>query len=301
MPFVECPLCSRRYPKTFVARHALFCNGIAKRPVAKAADRKIERKKLTNLKVVAKFAFKQHNVNRSIGSSRPRSLRLLQSGNMVSLNPSADISSTPTDIPGFHVFPGIFSDIHDTLFRAARDTPPDWLDYRVRRAKNYGPSYDLRRRTFLFGSDATRKTFPLPSYAHATVLPRLRRLLPMLNDFQPNQLAVNYYDPNFGKTQILPHNDCENAHIHTAVVGVSLAASCTFTLILRRAVSGLAHDIKRDVTLPPGSVYVMSDDSLRLWMHAIFPTGIHAPRISLTFRDISPNSSTSHRPPTVSD
>lgn len=293
MPFVECPLCGKRCPKTFITRHASSCKGVTKRSIAKTTKRKIDQQEMRSRENCLKSAYKQSDTG---GVSKPEQLSKSISSHSRPLNiipKSSELSAIPTDIPGFYVFHNIFTDVHDDLLRAARGCPPDWVDYRFRLAKNYGPSYDLHRRLFLFGSEATRKTFPLPLYAHTTVLPRIRRLHPLLHNFQPNQLAVNFYDPKFGKTHILPHNDCENAHVHTAVVGVSLAASCTFTLILRRAASGLPHDIKRDVVLPCGSVYVMSDEALRVWMHAIFSTGIHAPRVSLTFRDISP-----HRPST---
>lgn len=293
MPFTECPLCSKRYPKTFITRHASYCNGVAKRAITKTTKRMNEKERTSRPDNHLKSVHKQNGTNGTCKPSQqstsiPRPFKTINT-----VFASSGSLANPIDIPGFYVFHDVFADVHDVLLKAARNSPPEWLDYRVRRAKNYGPSYDLHRRLFLFGAEATRKTYPLPSYAHSIVLPRIRRLHPLLHDFQPNQLAVNYYDPKLGKTHILPHNDCENAHVHTAVVGVSLASSCTFTLILRRVTSGLPHDIKHDITLPCGSVYVMSDESLRTWMHAIFSTGIHAPRISLTFRDISP-----HRSPT---
>lgn len=91
-----------------------------------------------------------------------------------------------------------------------------------------------------------------------------------------------------GQTHILPHNDCENARIATAVVGVCLGASCTMTLILKQVHSRIGKDVKYDIILPPRTVYVMSADSLRVWQHAIFPGKTAATRTSITLRDVSP-------------
>ena len=48
-------------------------------------------------------------------------------------------------------------------------------------------------------------------------------------------------------------------------------------------------EVKKEVYLPPGCVYIMSGDSLRIWHHAIFQTRINGERVSLTLRDVSPH------------
>lgn len=63
------------------------------------------------------------------------------------------------------------------------------------------------------------------------------------------------------------------------------------TLTLRARYSGLGKDVKHDVRLPRGAVYIMSGDALRVWQHAIFQGKTEGSRISLTFRDVEP-----HRP-----
>lgn len=292
MPFVHCPLCAKRYPKSFISQHASFCKGTSKPLIVKATHRQLTRNTRQVPLKQYRDVFDTGNNDDALSliseTIARRSLTKVSSPDTAS-----GFLSSQTDVPGFYIFHHAFKDIHDILLSTARDSPPQWNDYKYRQTKNYGPAYDLHRRTFLFGAEATRKTYPLPSYVHHTVLPRLRSLLPLLSDFHPNQLTVSLYNPIAGKTHIMPHNDCENAHIHTAVVGVSLDSSCTFTLILRRSISGLPNDIKRDFYLPPGSVYVMSHDSLRSWMHAIFPGSVKHPRISLTLRDISPRTAES--------
>lgn len=203
------------------------------------------------------------------------------------LKPMPSSASSEVCAPGFHVFPNVFSDIHEALLTIVHKTAPSWTDYRYRQAKNYGPPYDLHKRRFLFGPEVP-KGYALPRYVNDSVVPRLKRLLPQLRDFSPNQLTVGLYRIP-GQSHILPHNDCENAHIGTAVVGVCLGAPCTMTLILRRSNSGVGRDVKQDIMLPRGAVYVMSGDSLRVWHHAIFPGKTIATRTSLTFRDVFPH------------
>lgn len=265
MAFIACPLCKKRYPSSFINAHAANCSPPARRAIRKPKSlaprpRDPEKTSKTRLKLQPKFSL----------SSSPSS------------PPSA------SSVPGFHVFPQAFADLDSQLFSFASAAPPQWTDYRFRLAKNYGPPYDLRRRRFLFDRDAP-PSHGLPHYAANPVLPRLRALLPLLRDFVPNQLSVGMYRVP-GESHILPHNDCENAHVCTAVVGVCLGGACTMTLILRKADSGVGHDVKRDIFLSAGCAYVMSGDSLRLWHHAIFPKKTLASRISLTFRDIEPHS-----------
>lgn len=194
-------------------------------------------------------------------------------------------SPTEAGAPGFHVFLGAIPAAQQRALLAALEaTPPAWVDYRFRCTKSYGPAYDLPRRRFLFGAGAPAAT-PLPPYA-PPVLARVRDLHPAVGAFQPNQLAVGRYFVPGG--HILPHNDCENGDIRTAVVGVCLGGACTMTLILRGRDSGNARDVKRDVLLPPGAVYIMSGEALRTWHHAIFPGKTQRTRTSLTFRDVFP-------------
>ncbi|KAI0565012.1 2OG-Fe(II) oxygenase [Gracilaria domingensis] len=211
--------------------------------------------------------------------------------------PDLSALASPSEVAarGFHVFRGVFIKDENSLLRAIESTAPAWVDYIFRKTKNYGPAYNLFRRRFLFGERAP-KQIPLPSYATDIVLPRLQSLTTLLKEFKPNQLAVSLYKVP-GESHILPHNDCENGNIATAVVGVCLAGACTMTLILRSRYSGVGHDIKKDIRLPPGTVYVMSGDALRIWEHAIFPGRTEATRYSLTFRDVSPRDSGNFAPP----
>lgn len=206
-------------------------------------------------------------------------------------SPSKNALPSEIGAPGFHVFHNVFTDLNDHLINVINRTQPTWVDYHFRQVKNYGPAYNLRRRRFLFGPDAPAQ-IPLPQYAHELVLPRIQKMSSILTDFKPNQLAVGWYKVP-GQSHILPHNDCENSRIGTAVVGVCLGAKCTMTLILRKQISGLSKEIKHDISLPMGSVYVMTNDSLRKWEHAIFPKKTEATRYSLTFRDVYPHTKAS--------
>lgn len=250
MPFANCPLCNKRYPESFLATHASSCNPTAKRK---------------------RSQFKHSSAHSGLRVYRTRI--------------SKSALSSEVGAPGFHLFPAAFSDIETQLLNYVRSTPPEWNDYRFRKVKNYGPPYNLRERRFLFDSSAPPQ-IPIPAFVHNLVLPRFK-LIPVLSSFSPNQLSVAEYPVPGG--HILPHNDCENGKIHTAVVGVCLGARCTMTLILRSRYSGLGKDVKRDVSLPPGAVYVMSGDALRVWEHAIFPRNTDDTRYSLTFRDVSPS------------
>ena len=206
-------------------------------------------------------------------------------------SPSKNALPSEIGAPGFHVFQNVFTDLNDHLINLINRTPPTWVDYHFRQVKNYGPAYNLHRRRFLFGPDAPAQ-IPLPQYTHELVLPRIQKMSSILTDFKPNQLAVGLYKVP-GQSHILPHNDCENGIIKTAVVGVCLGAKCTMTLILRKHISGLPKEIKHDISLPIGSVYVMTGDSLRKWEHAIFPKKTEATRYSLTFRDVYPHTKSS--------
>lgn len=205
------------------------------------------------------------------------------------MKPRPNADSSEIGAPGFHVFRNAFTDVHTSLLSDVRKTSPNWKDYRFRLTKDYGPPYNLQKKRFLFGPNAPPKN-GMPTYATQLVIPRIASLHPLLHDFQPNQMTAGLYQ---GNAHILPHNDCENGHIGTAVVGVCLGASCTMTLILRKKDSGMGHDVKRDVFLPAGAMYAMSGDALRKWHHAIFPGKTDGTRVSLTFRDVSPHAGVS--------
>ncbi|PXF43783.1 hypothetical protein BWQ96_06404 [Gracilariopsis chorda] len=249
----KCPICSKRFLTSFIEAHASHCST----PSASYVRNKKHSSALSTF-------------------LRPRYALTLPT----SAQPSE------TGAPGFHVFRDIFIQQEEEILRAIEATAPAWVDFMFRQTKNYGPAYDLRRKRFLFGERAPKQN-SMPPYAKDIVLPRLQLLTPILKDFNPNQLAVGLYKVP-GESHILPHNDCENGEIGTAVVGVCLAAACTMTLILRSQYSGVGRDVKRDVHLPKGAVYIMSGDALRVWEHAIFPGKTEATRYSLTFRDVSP-------------
>lgn len=248
----RCPLCTKRFTIAFLPLHAASCTPTIRKPLRKK-------------------------------QKRPRP-PLLHPRHATRL--PLDAPPSETAAPGFHVFLHAFTSVEQTLLREIESAPPAWSDYRFRRTKNYGPAYNLAARRFLFGPRAPAFV-PLPSYATDIVLPRLCQLTDLLGRFDPNQMTVGLYQ-GVG-SHILPHNDCENGSIGTAVVGVCLGAECTMTLILRARESGVGRDVKRDVVLPRGACYVMSGDALRVWEHAIFPRKTKGRRVSLTFRDVAPH------------
>lgn len=279
MPYICCPICNTRISSLFILKHAATCNPRPRRTITK-------KKQVSLAERVT-----DSNGTVSISNGTRSTKKIL--GPKYFLKPVRQNNLSEVGAPGFHVHLAVFSDIHATLLSAVQSAPPAWSDYKFRQAKNYGPPYDLRRRRFLFGPDAP-KGYVLPSYVKDIIIPRLRGL-PTLQNFQPNQLTVGLYRVP-GESHILPHNDCENAHIATAVVGVCLGGACTMTLILRKAHSGVGRDVKHDVFLPPGAVYIMSGDSLRVWHHAIFPGKTNTTRTSLTFRDAYPFSNSPLHP-----
>lgn len=275
MSSAACPLCNRRYALSFLPLHASSCGLSLKRSLTKPT--------------------KEHtSASKAIVKKRPStsSPKLVPLGPRYLTRPSPSSPPSETGAPGFHVFRTAFNDVEALLLRDVETAAPRWIDYAFRLTKNYGPGYDLRRKRFLFGASAPAM-IPFPAYATDMILPRLRMLTPLLQDFYPNQLTAGLYR---GKdSHILPHNDCDNGIIRTAVVGVCLGASCTMTLILRAKKSGLGRDVKRDVVLPRGAVYIMSSDALRVWEHAIFPGKTKGARISLTFRDVGPHKGEQNR------
>lgn len=254
MSTARCPLCRKRYTLSFLPLHASSCTP---RPISKPRRRPRTPTPPVTLALSPRYRL-----------SPPR---------------TAPVSLTAA--PGFHLFPAAFRALEPSLLSLAHATPPAWADFRFRLAKNYGPAYNLPQRCFLFGPSAPPR-IPLPPYVEHSVLPVLRALTPVLAAFRPNQMAVGLY--RGAAAHILPHNDCENGTIGTAVVGVCLGAACTITLILRARHSGVGKDVKKDVRLPRGACYVMSGDALRVWEHAIFPGRTEGDRVSLTLRDVAP-------------
>lgn len=247
-----CPLCGRTFLLSFLELHAAKCG-------------------------------ENKNGKRKLAAAR----RPLQLGPLFRSRVSRGALPSERGAPGFHLFPDVLSEHEERdIIRAVEEDSQQWRDYMFRVVKNFGPPYDLRKKRFLYGDGAPVST-PLPAYAHELVLHRLRDRVDILSSFRPNQLTCSLYGTSATHdTHLLPHNDCENGNIKTAVVGVCLGAPCTMTLILPARKSGLRRDVKNDVLLPRRSVYVMSEDALRVWLHAIFRGRTDGTRYSLTFRDL---------------
>lgn len=192
--------------------------------------------------------------------------------------------------PGFHVFERVLSVADEAALLAAVDAAPAarWKDLRARRVLSYGPPWSHAERRLLHACDGARVT-PLPPYVAEVVLPAVRAVVPRaVYAAEPNQLCVTVYH---GKESfILPHSDEENDRLDAPILGLSLQAGTTMTLVLPKAQSPTGKMIKTDVVLPPRSLYVMSGDALHTWHHGIFAGKTLGIRYSLTLRRALPPS-----------
>lgn len=249
----RCPLCGRRFVLSFLELHAAKCG-------------------------------ENVDTKRELAAGH----RSLQLGPLFRSRVSRTALPSEKGAPGFHLFTEVLSEYEERdIIRAVEEDKQDWKDFMFRVVKNFGPQYDIRNKRILHGESAPA-SIPLPAFALELVLNRLRDRVDILSSFRPNQLTCSLYsNSDVHETHLSPHNDCDKAGIKTAVVGVCLGAPCTMTLILPAKKSGLGHDVKNDVFLPRRSVYIMTEDALRVWLHAIFRGRTDGTRYSLTFRDLN--------------
>lgn len=261
----QCPLCGCTYSVRFLRIHAAKCG---------------EERDIHNEKKRPRVSSSERNTVKSnlLMDCAKRKQALLR--------PLKD-KENEIGAPGFFVFEEVMDvETEARIWQMAHDAEPKFTDNKYRFSKAYGPPYNISERRF----DFTRRRYPLPDYATKLVLPILRERIAPVKDFHPNQLSAQIYDPNRQNVHIMPHNDCENGELGDLLIGVTLNAACTMTLILQAQHTGLGKDMKRDVRLRRRSVYIMSGPALRVFRHAIFEgnTDMHPAggRLSLTFRDV---------------
>lgn len=255
----KCPICSRWYSGKFLELHAANCSDAQPAILSQ--------------------------VSSTTGISERRF-----SQNFLSLAQVSESKPTAGRVPGFFIFEDFVpSECESRLLERIENTPPKWKDLRVRQSKNYGPPFSFEHRRLMFERDGFKQT-PLPEYAEEIVLPLVRDKVPQMiyaGVHPPNQLLIAKYDGR-KETHIMPHSDCENDDILDPILGLSLSAGTTMTLVLPRTRSGTGKIIKHDVYLPRRSLYIMSGPALYVWHHGIFPGKTEGVRYSLTFRRASP-------------
>jgi alkylated DNA repair dioxygenase AlkB len=134
-----------------------------------------------------------------------------------------------------------------------------------RRVISFGWHYD-------FAAELLRKTNDIPSF-----LLKLRELAARFAGMEPTRLQhvlVTEYGAGAG---IGWHRD---KAVFGEIVGVSLAAPCTFRLRKRDAASWR----RASITAEPRSAYLLGGESRTEWEHSIPP--VDALRYSVTFRNL---------------
>lgn len=187
-------------------------------------------------------------------------------------------------IPGLIVaYDAITEEEEKEMLQQVDESPAPWTRRRTRVTKNYGPYYLYTERNTPEGrfryTDGTIKYTPLPPFLYDTVLPIVRRAVPLLQSFEPNQLHVALYRMDEdGKIHM--HNDNKMGELGPYIVGMCLLSDCEMTFVRPR-------DKKtKIVKLPRRCVYVMSEESHFEWRHGILSGHTNTDRVSFTLRDV---------------
>lgn len=169
------------------------------------------------------------------------------------------------------------------LLKVVDESSAPWTRRRTRVTKNYGPFYLYKERDTAEGrfryTDGTVQHTSLPPFLYDTVLPIVRKALPDLLAFEPNQLHVALYrTQEDGKIRM--HNDNKMGELGPYIVGMCLLSDCEMTFLRPR------DGKKRIVKLPRGCVYAMSGESHFEWRHGILSGHTDTDRVSFTLRDV---------------
>lgn len=194
-------------------------------------------------------------------------------------------SSPPSkQVPGLMVAEdAVTPEEEKALLRYVDESSASWTKRRTRLTKNYGPYYLYTERNteqgrFRYTDGIVRHT-ELPPFMYHTVLPIVRRALPSLQTFEPNQMHVALYRANEdGKIHM--HNDNKMGKIGPYIVGICLLSDCDMTFIRPR------DGRKRIVKLRRGCVYAMSGESHSEWRHGILSGDTPKDRVSFTLRHV---------------
>jgi len=173
-------------------------------------------------------------------------------------------------VPGLLLVPDAVTPAEEASLAAHIDGAPlepfefgQWRGKRL--TAHYGSAYDFAR-------NRLAEAPPLPDW-----LLDLRQRLALLAGLDPAALAAALlirYDPGAG---IGWHRDRPH---YAEVLGLSLGAPCTLRL-RRRTTEGFA---RRNVPLPPRSLYRLSGEVRWDWEHSITP--LEVTRRSITFRTL---------------
>jgi alkylated DNA repair dioxygenase AlkB len=183
----------------------------------------------------------------------------------------APAQASPPDLPaGFRYQRDLLSPAEqDALITAIAPLPFKKFEFHgflgKRRVVSFGWKYD-------FAVEKVRQIEGIPDF----LLP-LRDRAATFAGMDPavlQQALVTEYSPG---AAIGWHKD---KAVFDEVVGVSLGASCTFRL--RRKVGGKWE--RRNLTLEPGSAYIITGEARTDWEHSIPP--VDALRYSVTFRSM---------------
>lgn len=189
------------------------------------------------------------------------------------------LHEAPPSYPlGFRFAENIITPSEETLLlRAIATLPLKNFEYEgyegKRRILAYGWSYD-------FNTHTLHKADPIPPFLHS-----VRDRAAAFADMNPEDLQqaiITEYSPGSG---IGWHRD---RPMFENIVGISLAASCTFRLRLKNGLdTGKTAWDRIDLTASPRSAYLMSGESRTKWEHSIPP--VEELRYSITFRNYKPS------------
>lgn len=187
-------------------------------------------------------------------------------------------------VPGLTVVENAFSASEEqALLQAVDNSSAQWTKRRTRITKNYGPYYLYTERDTPSGrfryTDGTVRHTPLPAFLFDSVLPIVKRAVPALQTFSPNQLHVALYRTS-DDAKIRMHNDNKMGELGPFIVGMCLLSGCEMTFVRPR------DGKKRVVRLPRHSVYVMSEESHFEWRHGILSGDTASDRVSFTLREV---------------
>lgn len=169
------------------------------------------------------------------------------------------------------------------MLHAVDSSPAKWTRRRTRITKNYGPYYLYQERDTPQGrfryTDGKIMHTPLPEFLESLVIPIVKRGVPQLKDFKPNQLHVALYKKE-EDSKIHMHNDNKMGELGPFIVGMCLLSDCYMTFV--RPKDGR----KRVLHLPRRCVYVMSEESHHEWRHGILKGQTTSDRVSFTLREV---------------
>ena len=181
-------------------------------------------------------------------------------------------------VPGLYVSKNVVTKVEEiALLEAIDKDGREWIKRKTRMTKNYGPFYTYQndsRKVCGFGHT------DVPRWADGFLENRTKVVCADIIDadeWSVNQVHVAFYRAK-ENNRIRLHNDCSMGDLGNAVVGISLGSACVMTFVHR----GVSVKVK----LPRRSLYCMTNESLRVWKHAIDAKHVKHDRVSITLRQV---------------